>query len=349
MRTVIAGLLLLGASTSVSGQWLKIKTPGIPRKADGKPNLTAPAPRASNGKPDLSGLWMTETNTYWINITGDLNPGEIRPWAEAVYKKRVDDLDRDTPAAHCLPLGPPEILAGGQYRIMQAPNMIAILYEGGAYRQVFLDGRGLPKDPNPTWAGYSVGHWEGDVLVVETAGFNDRTWLDYGGHPHSEDLHVIERFRRRDFGHMQLEMTFIDPKTFAKPIEVKLAVDYVPDTEMLEFVCNENERDSRHLVGKASDEVKGQGQVDAAVLSRYTGNYQEHDSPDEMRATIKVTGGQLIFSLAGKGGIPLTTLSETKFYFPGGFPIDFVRDNKGAANHFLLHTAEGDLKFERQP
>jgi hypothetical protein len=160
MRSFVAGLMLLSPCVALPAQWLTIKTPGIPRKADGKPNLEASAPRMPDGKPDLSGLWGTEDNTYILNVTSDLKAGEILPWAEQVYQTRLDSLDRDTPATHCLPGGPTEIL-GGQYRIIQSQNVMGILYEGGAYRQIFLDGRELPKDPNPTWWGYSVGHWEG--------------------------------------------------------------------------------------------------------------------------------------------------------------------------------------------
>jgi hypothetical protein len=346
MRLVTAGFIFFLAHTTLSAQWLKIKTPGIPRNSDGKPNLTAPAPRASDGKPDLSGLWTTERNTYIVNLTGDLKPGEMRAWAEEVYKERVEALDKDNPTTRCLPGGPAEIL-GGQYRIIQGPNVIGILYGSGAYRQIFVDGRSLPEDPNPTWWGYSIGHWERDTLVVETAGFNDRTWLDFSGHPHSEELRVTERFQRRDFGHMQLQITFDDPKTFTKPFTVTLGGDFVPDTEMLEYVCNENERDSAHLVGKASDEVKGEVKISSQVLSQCAGTYQENETPLKVKAVIAVAGEQLMFSLGGKGGIPLTTLSETGFYFPGGFPINFVKDDKGAVTHFIFTQAEGDLKFIR--
>ena len=345
MRHAIAGLILLSASATLPAQWLKIKTPGIPRKADGKPELTAPAPLTADGKPDLSGLWGTEDNSYGIDITGDLKPGELRPWAEEVYKRRVEALDRDTPMTHCLPGGPSEILLS-QYRIIQAPNVIGILYGSGAYRQIFTDGREPPKAPNPTWWGYSVGRWQGDTLVVESAGFNDRSWLDFSGHPHTEDLRVTERFRRRDFGHMDLQLTYEDPKTFTKPLTFSLGVNYVPDTEMLEYVCNENEKDSVHLVGKASDEVKGDVKLGAQVLSRYAGSY-EMGPPREMKATISVATDQLRLSIGGKGAVPLTTLSETEFYFPGGFPMDFIKDDKGAVTHFLLHTPCGDFKFVR--
>jgi hypothetical protein len=346
MRHLIAGLIFLSVSTALPAQWFKIKTPGIPRKADGKTDLTAPAPRAPDGKPDLSGLWGTEDNTYTVTLTSDLKPGEIRPWAEEVYKRRLEALDRDTPATRCLPGGPTEIL-GAQYRIIQAPNITAILYGSGAYRQIFTDGRELPKDPNPTWWGYSVGRWEGDTLVVQSAGFNDRSWLDFSGHPHTEELRVTERFQRRDFGHLQLQVTLEDPKTFPRPFTITLGANFIPDTEMLEYVCNENERDSVHLVGKSSDEAKGDVKLSTEVLSRYAGTYQERDTPAKIKAIISVTGGQLMFSLGGKGAIPLTTLSETGFYFPGGFPVDFVKDDKGTVTHFLFYAPGSELKFVR--
>jgi hypothetical protein len=162
-------------------------------------------------------------------------------------------LDRDAPWARCLPAGLPLIETSGvTYRIVQTPSLMAILYEETASvpRPIFLDGRELPKDPNPSWLGYSVGKWDGDTLVVDTIGFNDRTWLDIGGHPHSEALRITERFRRVDFGHLELSITIDDPKTFTKPFTVvkhpKLRADY----DMLEYVCNENERDSGHMVGK---------------------------------------------------------------------------------------------------
>lgn len=342
MRYFLAGLIFWSAATTLPAQWIKIQTPGIPRKADGKPNLTAPAPRTPDRKLDLSGLWGTEDNTYGLDITADLKPGEVRPWAQEIYKRRLEALDRDTPATHCLPGGPTEIL-GAQYRIIQSPNVIGILYGGGAYRQIFIDGRELPKDPDPAWWGYSVGHWEGDTLVVESAGFNDRSWLDFAGHPHTEELRVTERFQRRDFGHMQLDLTFDDPKTFTKPVTISLGVNFVPDTEMIEYVCNENERDSTHLIGNASDEIKGDVKLGAQVLSKYAGNYQSQQP--KMKAVLTVSGGQLMFSIGGKGAVALTTLSETGFYFPGGFPMDFVKDDKGAVTHFLLHTPCGDFKF----
>ena len=344
MRHFIAGLVFLSACSALPAQWIKIKTPGLPRRADGTADLTAPAPRTPDGKPDLSGLWLTGDNTYGVDISIDLKPGEVRPWAQEIYKKRVEALDRDTPATVCLPGGPSEIISG-EYRILQGPNVTAILYGSGAYRQIFTDGRELPKDPNPTWWGYSVGHWEGNTLVVESAGFNDRSWLDFSGHPHTEDLRVTERFERRDFGHMQLQVTFDDPKTFTKPITIILRPTFNPDTEMLEYVCNENEKDAAHLVGKAADEVKGHVQLSPEVLARYTGSYRA--ALAKLDATITVAGDQLMFSLGGKGAVALVTISETAFMFPGGFPIDFVKDSGGTVTHFLLHAPGPDMKFVR--
>ncbi len=223
---IVAALWTL--PVSLCAQWLDLPTPGIPRLANGKPNLTAPVPRTSDGKPNLSGVWRPEVNAYRFDVVQDLKDESIfRPEAEAVFLKRVKDFRRDDPVTGCLPGGPSEML-NSMYRIIQSPNVTAVLYEGGMgrYRQIYTDGRKLPKDPNPIWLGYSVGHWEGDTLVVESAGFNDRTWLDRAGHPHSESLRVTEKFRRVDFGHMQFQITYDDPETLTKPLSFSLAVSY---------------------------------------------------------------------------------------------------------------------------
>ena len=225
--------------------------------ADGKPDLSAPAPKTADGKPDLSGIWRSDPDengvSYHLNVARDLAPDGVLPWADTLYKQREQEQAKDAPWARCLPAGLPLVeTAGVPYRIVQTPAMLVFLYEEtpSAHRQIFMDGRELPKDPNPTWLGYSVGKWEQDTLVVDTIGINDKTWLDANGHPHSELLHVTERFRRVDFGHMELRITLDDPKTFSKPFTVtkhpKLRADY----EMLEYICNENERDARHMVGR---------------------------------------------------------------------------------------------------
>jgi len=234
----------------LGAQWLDFKTPGIPRTADGTPDLSAPAPKMPDGKPDLSGVWEhlnSRTTAYYLD--GVDIPWQ--PWAEALFKERTDDNQKDNPESRCLPRGVPKADAFDIHKIIQTPVLIAILYEyGTTYRQIFTDGRKLPVDPNPTWMGYSVGHWEGDTLVVESNGFNGHAWLSGRGNPTTDAMLLRERFRRRDFGHMDIQITIDDPKAYTKPWTAELHPELIPDTELLEFVCNENERDLRHLVGK---------------------------------------------------------------------------------------------------
>src|SRR5579862_1917570 len=204
-RHIVCAIIL--ASLPAAAQWLHYPTPGIPRTPDGMPNLSAPAPHTADGKPDLSGLWRSpqsasgETDKAMHNL-------KALPWAEAVSKKRKEDLFSDSPGVLCLPFGVRGDSDVG--KIIQTPGILMMVYGDLSYRQIFLDGRPLPEDPNPTWMGYSVGHWENDTLVIESAGFNDRTWLDGDGHPHSEALRVTERLRRPDFGHLELVRTIED-------------------------------------------------------------------------------------------------------------------------------------------
>ena len=259
-----AGAVLLSATSApASAQWLNYPTAGIPRTADGKPNLSAPAPKAPDGKPDLSGIWDAAEQgnlygrytTHFMDLALDLKPGEApsQPWAQALSKQRQDTEHKDDPLALCMPPGVPRINTLGPFKIIQTPRVLIALYEttaNSAFRQIFTDGRPLPKDPQPTWLGYSVGTWEGNVLKVDTIGFNDRGWIDTGmGHPQTEALHVIERFRRTDFGHMEIGITIDDPKAYTKPWEAKLNVRLLPDTELLEMAC-ENSKGLEHLVGK---------------------------------------------------------------------------------------------------
>jgi len=258
LADMVARMILLALVTALMSpaQWLNLRTPGIPRLVDGNPDMTAPTPKTFDGKPDLSGIWRsdpTEGVNYIQNVARDVPPDAVKPWAKALYERRIENLQRDEPWARCQPAGLPLLdTAGFTYRIVQSPGLLVILYEEttSVPRQIFMDGRELPRDPNPTWLGYSVGKWEGDTLVVQTSGFNDKTWLDANGHPHSESLRLTERFRRLDFGHLELQITIDDPDAFTKPFTVvkhpKLRADY----EMLEYFCNENERDSRHMVGK---------------------------------------------------------------------------------------------------
>ena len=190
-RSILAFVVSsLVTAAPVAAQWLDYPTPDLPRTADGKPNLTAPAPRAADGKPDVSGLWLLNGIGHIFNILGD-QPVEMLPWARDLYAKRSITFAKDSPESNCLPSGPSAGLFGmAPVKFIQTKHVLVILHEGEPPRQVFLDGRPLPKDPNPSWTGYSVGRWDGDTLVVETIGFNDRTWLDVTGHPHTEALRV---------------------------------------------------------------------------------------------------------------------------------------------------------------
>ena len=255
MKIIAFAILLSGLTTPLAAQWLNHPTPGIPRTADGKPNLAAPAPRTADGKPDLTGVWQ-RLSTYVRDIAADLKPGEVQPWAEALVQSRKENLHKEHMSLQCLPWGPSYSTSGRMAKIVQTPGLILILDEDLTYRQIFMDGRKLEADPNPSWMGYSVGHWDGDTLVVESNGYNDRTWLDRDGHPHTEALRMTERYRRRDFGHMDIEVTLSDPKVYAQPWTVALNAQVVPDTELLEAVCNESTAGHEHWVGKASDEKR---------------------------------------------------------------------------------------------
>jgi len=267
-------------STGAYAQWLNFPTPGTPRTRDGKPNLAAPVPRGADGKPDLSGVWMHELTSvaemkrlygaaidaaiavdvpgmeigtqhrYAFNILLDFKPDEspMRPKAAEILRHSTAFSN---PAEVCVgvPGIPVADLLSEPIKIVQSPRLTMILYEAGnSHRQIYTDGRGLPKEFDlPAWLGYSVGHWERDTLVVETAGFNDRTALDVMGHPHSEALRVVERYRRRDFGHIDVEMTFDDPQMYTKPFTIKVPHDLLADSDIFESFCNENEKDRVHL------------------------------------------------------------------------------------------------------
>ncbi len=206
---------------------------------------SGPAPRTPDGKPDLSGVWYAQR---------PVDPGkpEPLPWAEALLRERAENNSKDSPGAHCLPRGLTNAGALFPYKLVQTPKLLVMLFEDDvpSHRQVFLDGRGHPKDPNPRWMGYSSGHWEGDTLVVETTDFDDRSWLTAQGHPHTEKMRVTERFRRPDLGHLEIEITIDDPGAYAKPWIIKRASDLDTSDDIGEYVCTEDEKDAKHMVGK---------------------------------------------------------------------------------------------------
>lgn len=256
-------LVSMLGTVAASAQWLAYPTPGMPRTVNGKPDLSAPAPKTVDGKPSLSGLWVRVRNprervtvlAMGPNLEDFMRPGEkippLLPAAETLHRQRMANFMADRPSAHCLPHGiPDQWLIGNPVKIVQDPGLTIILYEQNThYRQIFSDGRPHPPANNPAWLGYSIGRWEGDWFVVDTRGFNDKSWIDDSGRPHTEALHTVERFRRRDFGHMDLEITIDDPQAYTKPWSFPLEFRFLPDTDIIEDVC-ENEKDAVHAVGK---------------------------------------------------------------------------------------------------
>jgi len=350
---VKVGFCFFVLCATVSAQWLNHPTPGMPRTPDGKPNLSASAPRTADDKPDLSGLWGMNPGPYTGNIATDLKPEDVQSWADGLFKQRAGTFSRDDPSQfQCLPQGPrANLYAPVMEKFIQTPGVIAILIEDLSYRQIFLDGRGLPKDPEPSFMGYSVGHWDGDTLVAESTGFKDRTWLDMAGHPHTEALRITERFHRRDFGHMEIAETIDDPKAFNKPFTITIQAEIVPDTEILEYVCAENEKDHRHLVGAAFDSKPVAVTVAPEVLIKYVGSYEFAfpENPTVPAAyNVTMSGGTLFMDTEGKGKTPLIPVSETIFFLCDA-RIEFVKDAQEAVTHFTRTWVEGDLKYMRKP
>jgi hypothetical protein len=266
-RSISIAIALLAGCLCAEAQWANQPTPGAPRTPDGKVNMTGPVPRV-DGKPDLSGIWQVEAeprgpglfglgespnSKYFRDILSDFQRGQ-----EPLTPEGQEILRRNTqpgvvgPNLRCLPDGVPHAdLLPEPFKIIQTPREVVILYEVETiFRQLFTDGRQFPPDPSPVWLGYSIGKWEGDTLVIDTMGFNDLSWLDARGHGHSEDMRVQERFHRRDFGHMDVTVTITDPKVFTKPVTINFVEGLLPDTDVFEHICAENEKDTGHQPGQ---------------------------------------------------------------------------------------------------
>lgn len=348
LSRALAVVVLSCVPLPAHAQWLKHPTPGTPRTKDGAPNLSAPAPRTADGKPDLSGVWGTDAGPSLFYIPGDLKPDEIKPWVRGLIEQRSENFQRDDQQVKCLPEGPRfNHFVALPKKIIQTPNVIVVLSEDLTYRQIFLDGRSLPKDPNPSFMGYSVGHWEGDTLVVESTGFKDSTWLDFAGHPHTEALRLTERYRRLDVGHMEIQETFQDREIYSRPFTVQVKATLVPDTELLEYVCSENEKDRGRLIGTVSEEKKTFTPVTVApaVLAQYVGTYdfrwpENPTIPSLWSVTMADGALQLV-------GAPMVPISETQFLWADSNRIEFVKDAQGRVTHFIAVFVEGDLVAKR--
>ena len=278
-----AAALLTTLSTQALAQWPTWPDRGMPRTEDGTVNLEAPTPRTADGRPDLSGLWENRRLSFasaggapgsaddeaappppppppppgtpplamFFDIGANLEGGApYRPWAKELRDQRVADGMKDNPDAHCLPLGYMQLHLHPQPRkIVQNPDQIIIMYEANyGLREIFMDGRPLPdNEPQPWWYGYSVGHWEGDDLVVESTHFRDDGWLDVNGSPLTDEGKIIERFRRPTFGTMEIDITIDDPKAYTEPFTLRVNQQLLPDEQLIEFICNENEKSSIHF------------------------------------------------------------------------------------------------------
>lgn len=336
--------------TSLPAQWVHYRTPGIPRTTDGKPNLTAAAPRTPDGHPDLTGLWDMFTDRAVGNVAvrnaGDLKPGDVKPWAQALVQERAENFGKGDPRYRCLPEGPDYTTGGGIKRILQTPAMLVILNEDLTYRQIFMDGRALEASPNPSWMGYSVAHWDGDTLVVESSGFNDRTWL-LGGYPHTEALRMTERYHRTDFGHLEISVTFQDPEAYSKAWTVPLRAQLASDTELLESVCNDHEDNGQqHWIGKASDARKSAVNIGPEVLAKYVGVYKGQYLRGPRTVEVTFSGDTLFVSVNGGPRQPVVPQSETAFSGTG-LTYQFVRDAYGNATAVIEGHVAGDFEYKK--
>jgi hypothetical protein len=277
MRRAALLSLLVMLGQAAHAQWVNYRAPGTPRLADGRPNLSARAPRAPDGRPDLSGVWHVQPTSreemkklfgdgvdtvevpgmeidtiskYAVNIFQDLKPEDwpVRPNVAEVVSRRGDHKPEALPLTYCLPGGVPlSTMLSEVSKIVQTSRLTLIMLELGGTRQIYTDGRRHMADNSPSWLGYSVGRWERDTLVVETIGFNGKSWLDLIGHPQSERAKIIERYTRRDFGHMDIEVTVDDPVYYSRPFTVKVTHELQADDDILEYFCNENEQDRRRM------------------------------------------------------------------------------------------------------
>jgi hypothetical protein len=237
-------VLMCATGGTAAAQWLSLPLPGTPRTPDGKPNLNAPPARSSDGKPDLSGIWRADSPRYNDNLLPAGVEAPMLPQAAAMYKRRVETFGYNRPMTFCMPHGVPDAMTvvGLPFKILQMPGVTVLLFEEfHKYRQIHTDGRQLPIDPDPAWYGYSVGRWEGDTFVVETAGFKEGSWLDNSGHPHTDALRTTERFRRINFGRLEVVATIDDPKAYSRPwTSQTMGFVVQPDTELLEHLCENN-------------------------------------------------------------------------------------------------------------
>ena len=347
MRGWISFLLLFLLCAPASGQWLSQPTLGVPRTDDGSVNLGAPVQRTADGHPDLSGLWVA------TRVSGDLPESDkFLPWVREAMAAHASNFYSDQPRYNCLPSGPSYLTAGntstGFRRIIQSPTLIAILHEDQAYRAIFMDGRQLEADPLPTWMGYSVGYWDGDTLVVESNGYNDKTWLDRRGAVHTEALRITERYTRRDFGHMTLHATYVDAGAFSEPLEVEIEMVNQADDELLEYVCNETAQLGSNWQGDINEARKTEVDIAPAILAGYVGTFQGIWLGNVITLEFRLENGELLLR---RNGVELDLIAQSDRSFDGsnGFGFVFSVDENGVTNSVEEVHVSGGWAFPRVP
>ena len=353
MKILLVVLILLTVTIPATAQWLDRPSTGIPRTADGEPDLSAPAPRGLDGKPDFSGIWNGPPPV------ASLDPSNIQPWVAELATQRQQDFYKERPLFRCLPNGPETESFSGWKRFIQTPASIIILNENLTFRLIHMDGRELETNPVPSWTGYSVGYWDGDTLVIDSNGYNDQTWVSRFGVSHTEALHVNERYSRSDFGHIQVKVTFTDPDAFATPWGFDMNMTAQADTEMLESVC---ERGSDDWSGSFSATEAKRVTVPPEILAQYVGVYSGIYGGGERVYEISFSEGELIativsaYSALGLGaagleaGVPraLVPLSET--LFDGlGLGYRFILNDNGEVESFIISHVSGDYTYSRLP
>lgn len=344
MRLVVL-MLGLGLMVQATAQWLDLPTPGVPRLADGTANLAAPAPVTAWGDPDLSGIWAA------TRVTGDLPESDkFMPWVQEAMDRHAANFYADQPRYNCLPSGPAYLNATafstGMRRMVQTPDHLAILHEDMVHRQIFMDGRELEPDPLPTWMGYSVAHWEENVLIVESNGYNDKTWLDRRGVMHSEKLQIVERYQRLDWGKIQLDVTYVDPLAFTAPLNVSILLELQLDDQLLEYVCNETDQLGANWVGSTDQAELQQVEISPEVLQSYAGIYEGYWLGNLIRLDFRLEESELTLDRNGVE-VELYPRSQTAFDASNGFGFIFELDDTGKAVSVEEVHVSGGWPFPR--
>ena len=318
--------------------------------------MGAPVPTTAEGGVDLSGLWVPEDARGSLFDESNIQPGALEVMAEAEASFYTTD-----PRFHCLPSGPSSYPAGGTVggtrRILQRSDIIAILNPDMTYRQVFMDGRGLPEPLLPAWMGYSAGRWDGDALIVESNGYSDKTWLTREGLPHTDRLRITERYTRLDYGHMALEITYEDPGTFTRSVQATVDLVLRPDGAMLEVICNESETGQRHYSGEIRQAEEKVVEVRIEVLEQYVGTYQGVWGPNLVTAEVTLEDGQLFltrtprYSDTGGNSDSDTSLliPQSEIAFDSSFGLGWVfnADDDGEITSVSEVHVSGAWPFER--